>query len=104
MNWFRCPLLLVLLGAIALFVAGPQMGSFDDDNDGSPDIPVVVVMQGRISDLPRCISKNQQHQKFHNSAVPAFVGLQSRHSGIDDPVFASHDGRSTLQSFCLLRC
>ncbi len=99
---FPCALLLVALGAIALFVAGPLMGSVDDDNDGSPDIPVVVSLRNEIRDVPGCIGRDQQ--KSQSSVVRRFVGIQAHHLGIDEPVLASHDGRSTLQSFCLLRC
>jgi hypothetical protein len=99
-----CPLLLLGLGAIALFVAGPQMGSFDDDNDGSPDVPVVVAVRNQVCDESRCIGKVQEQQKVNNSVVPALIGIQPRHPGIEEPLFAAHDGRSTLQAFCLLRC
>lgn len=34
--------ILVVLAATALFVLGPLAGSIDDDNDGMPDLPVVV--------------------------------------------------------------
>ncbi len=104
MKWFHCRLLLVLVGAIALFAVGPQMGSLDDDNDGSPDIPVVVAVGNPVCDVSRALGKNQSRQQFQNSVVPAVNGTQSRDAGIDQPVFVAHDGRSALQSFCLLRC
>lgn len=106
MNWFHCPLLLVGIGAIALFVAGPQMGSFDfdNDNDGSPDVPVVAVLLSHVSDASRCAGKDQPRQKFRNSVVPAVLGIQPHSLGFEASAFVSHDGRSTLQSFCLLRC
>lgn len=99
-----CPLLLVGLGAIALFVAGPQMGSLDDDDDGSPDIPVVVAVRNHVCDDSRNVGRPQQQQKGNRSVVAAIIDIEPGHPGIEGPLFLAHDGRSTLQASCLLRC
>lgn len=41
----------LLIIAITLFFAGPELGSLDIDSDGVPDVPVVIMHAGHALDV-----------------------------------------------------
>ena len=96
--------LLVGLVALALFVVGPQAGSFDDDGDGSPDIPVVVSGVTLVGDVSRTTSVSQRKQIVHEAVPAPTIAMLTRQSGIGKSDFTAPDGRSVLRSCCMLRC
>ena len=55
-------LLLAQAAALALFLTGPSAGSIDSDNDGFPDVPVVVAgaVFGEVPNFQIC-SRETSH-------------------------------------------
>jgi hypothetical protein len=99
MRRFYRPLTVLWLIAIALFVAGPPMGSVDVDNDGNPDI-AVVVSAPRPSDVSRTRGTNDELQNAHNMVVTS-VRIPAHNHDFET---AAQDGCSVLHSCCVLRC
>ena len=99
---FHHPLLLLGVVAVALFVVGPQWGSIDDDNDGNPDI-AVLVSAPRRADVSRSRGKNETLQNLCRR-VPADVEVDPNHLTFGKSDFLSHDERTAPHSFCVLRC
>lgn len=63
------------MAALTLFVLGPQAGSFDDDGDGSPDIPVVVSDPLLVIDLSEAVrgpERSSETQRVTHSCSLGF--------------------------------
>jgi len=103
---FLRPFLFAELVAVALFVVGPQAGSFDDDGDGIPDIPVVVSGTTFVGDVSAAAGASQRPQELHHVVASAIIRMHTRHVGKSDSVSdrAALDGRSVLRGSSLLRC
>ena len=97
-------LLVLELLFVSFFVLGPQMGSFDTDQDGCPETAVVVASSSPTVKVPSSTRKNLALQKIRNAIGLAVIAIQQYHFKINEPDFASQAGRTALQSFCLLRC
>ena len=96
----RLVFLSVLL-AVTLFVAGPQMGSVDDDQDGVPDV-AVVVSAPKASDVCRNFHGIQDGTQA--STAVANNQVHSVQLGGFESSTAPHNGGSVLQIVCVLRC
>ena len=95
-------LLLIQLFAIALFVAGPQMGSIDDDQDGIPDIEVVV-----SAPQPGAFSGLRWNERLPEAFPPAVVKLRRMGGSLlrlDRTEFSPTASHSALCYLCMLRC
>lgn len=95
----RRTLLLGAIVALALFVVGPQAGSFDDDGDGSPDIPVVVSSCSLADDVASPANVNQP---WHVDDLVATSINAASVIGASSCV--SSDERSGLRYCRVLRC
>jgi hypothetical protein len=93
-----------VLFAVALFVIVPQMASVDSDDDGTPDPPAIAIGANSIAVPSRFTRKDSGAQKVHNSAVLTLIAAQPHHPEGDKSDCVRHNGRSTLQSSCTLRC
>jgi len=104
MKRFHRPFLRLVLVAVALFVIVPQMASVDSDGDGVPDLPAIASGVTPIAVRSSSTRKDSGPQEIHSTPAPALVATQPRHPEADKSDCAAHDGRSTLQSSCTLRC
>ncbi len=69
--WVRFRALLLAQAAfLALFLAGPSAGSVDSDNDGFPDIPVVVA-RFVFADVPN--PRTSSRETYHIASMGAGV-------------------------------
>ena len=88
---------------LALFVIGPLAGSFDEDGDGYPDVPVVVSAAifhaGALPAQADCTSPD-----VHDLATCTQSGVQTSNTADDKNHSTSPEGRAVLLSSCLLRC
>jgi hypothetical protein len=103
-SWLPSSLLIVGLVALALFVVGPLAGSIDDDGDGSPDIPVVVIEPGTVNASSPLMGLRQRSGSVDDVVVPAFSETHTRNIEIGKPDSPCGDSRMVLQSSCRLRC
>jgi hypothetical protein len=66
--------------ATVLFLAGPQIGSLDADEDGFPEVPVAVAETGPIIHLS--ISPQQDRQpRTRRTSVLAFIAARPYRPG-----------------------
>lgn len=93
--------LLSVLMAITLFVVGPQMGSIDDDQDGSPDI-AVVVSSPKASDVCRNFHGGQDGIDDGKAVADKLV--RTAPFWVSPSSSAPRNGRAVLQAVCVLRC
>jgi hypothetical protein len=101
---FGRPVLILGLLAIAGFAVSPQLGSVDADEDGYPEVPVVVASTSPIADLSSSTRRDPRPESIHNAVALTLIAVQPYQFGIDESEFALHSGRSALRSFCVLRC
>jgi len=52
------PFFFLGLIAVVVFVLGPQAGSLDDNGDGAPDVPIVVMTSGSVSRPPETVGSS----------------------------------------------
>jgi len=97
-------ILLIGLTALTLFVVGPLAGSIDDDEDGSPDIPVVVSDPVVFLDLWAHISADKRSGKIHDGVSSGHRRISIPGTTISYRQFLSVDTASVLHSCCSLRC
>ena len=90
---------MVWLIAIALFVLGPPVGSIDVDNDGNPDV-AVVVFAPQASDVFRMRGQNDDLQNTQTLVATSLRLPRQK----DNFQIVAHDGRAVLHSCCVLRC
>lgn len=94
----------LVLFAIVLFGAGPQLGSFDADRDGTPDVPVIVLNPCSDVSVFRGVSQTARPISIlHAGQLPSAVvsELWSTYAGSSGD---SGLGHSSFLSFCPLRC
>jgi hypothetical protein len=97
-------ILLIGLAAMTLFAVGPLAGSFDNDGDGAPDIPVVV-SDPLLPDVAGAVKADQLSSTVRHPAP-------SCHLGSSTPGTAPVTNFQVLvvnkvafpQSCCALRC
>ena len=98
--------LVVVLGllAITLFVAGPQLGSLDADQDGFPEVPVVVGCASPIlagSNLEdECWQALREGPALALKATRPNISTVPGSERIPKAIFIT----STLRSIVVLRC
>ena len=63
-NFLVLPVFFLGLVAIAMFALGPQAGSLDDDGDGSPDVPIVVMATGSLTESLAAADDNPPKQSM----------------------------------------
>jgi len=99
-------LLFAELVAVVLFVIGPQAGSFDDDGDGSPDIPVVVSGTSFVRDVSGAASARERSLQCRQVVGAAIIRMRTCPIRESDSVSgcACFDGRSVLRGSSQLRC
>jgi hypothetical protein len=100
-----CWILFAEIAAVALFVLGPQAGSLDDDEDGTPDVPMVVADSALSEDVSRAVGGNLNSDIVIDLPLPPFrlAEMSNRPSLVDSPLPALSGGRVFL-SCCSLRC
>jgi hypothetical protein len=100
---FLSPVLVAGLVALALFVVGPQAGSLDDDGDGNPDVPVVVMASSSVAQVSHATQLNERSLNASDVVAATPIGIHSDRvkRGYSD---ARRYGRSALPSLCPLRC
>jgi len=90
--------------AITLFVAGPQAGSIDDDGDGNPDVPIVVLAPGLTGEGPHRTYLNDLTRKVPSAVAQDFVASHFPCSGMGNSHLSARNSRFVLRFSCLLRC
>ena len=96
-------ILLVTFVALVLFVVGPQLGSIDADEDGYPEVSVVVANSGPSLGAARSELRTQSLQETHQPP-PSQAAIRQNAAQVEKPAVAYQPGRSLLRSACLLRC
>lgn len=92
------------LAALTLFVVGPLAGSVDDDEDGSPDIPVVVSDSVLLLDLLADGGVDQHSRNTQAGAPSGYLRSSSPSTRVIDFKLVPVDAGSGLHSCCSLRC
>jgi len=100
----RLTFLRLVLVAVAMFVIVPQMASVDSDDDGIPDLPAIAIGANSIVVPSRFTRKDSGAREIRNRAGLALIATQPHQLEADRSDCTVHDGRSTLQSSCTLRC
>ena len=99
--------LFLSIGIIALlsFVVGPQSGSIDDDSDGYPDIPIVVMRASAARDLSSGAALGHLFRAALDGSESGFVGDgTSQVADLNLSETNRIDSPSILRFSCLLRC
>jgi hypothetical protein len=99
--------LILSIGIIALvsFVVGPQSGSIDDDRDGNPDIPIVVMSARAAKDLSSAAAIGHLFRAALDSPASGFVGDGTCHVGDSNRSETNCLENCWILRFsCLLRC
>jgi hypothetical protein len=89
---------------LALFVAGPQLGCLDTNNDGHPDVPVVLARAATIARASVSLSKYQPVQRLQNPPDITTAVVHPPSLVVERREPNSRSGRTALQSFCVFRC
>ena len=96
--------LTVALFAMALFVAGPQMGSLDVDGDGFPEVPVAVV-KGPVAAFSSTTLNHEPLQRAVRAALNLrVVALGPLSIDGNQSDLALHGLGTYLCCSCVLRC
>ena len=99
--------LVLSIGIIALlsFVVGPQSGSIDDNGDGYPDIPIVVMRASAARDLSSGAALGHLFRAALDGSESGFVGDgTSQVADLNLSETNRIDSPSILRFSCLLRC
>jgi hypothetical protein len=104
MRKFGRQVMILGLMAILVFAVGPQLGSVDADEDGYPEVPVVVASTNPAAGLSSSTRRGPRPQSVHSAVALRLMAVQPYQFGIDESEFPLHSGRSAQQSFCVLRC
>jgi hypothetical protein len=91
------------MAALTLFVLGPQAGSFDDDGDGSPDIPVVVSDPLPVIDLSEAVRGPERSSEMQPMTYSCRLGIPTciEIAGLE---FSILEDGCALRSCSPLRC
>jgi hypothetical protein len=97
-------LLCIWVVALGLFVVGPQMGSIDDDQDGAPDVAIVVCCRCyRHAEISRGRAEAPLTRIPAPRAATVFF-FYTRHFAIERFKPSVTTGSPVLSALCILRC
>ena len=94
----------ILLFSITLLLIGPQLGGFDADGDGCPEVPIIVLKRSAAANFTHAQDTDPRTTIIAVTAslAPAFVPVD-----LGDMVgreLVSHQRGRTPRPFGLLRC
>jgi hypothetical protein len=103
-NSMMSPLVLAAATALLLFVVGPQLGSFDADGDGIPEIPVVLAGTNGATGATASTGKVASQRVTRDLLTRVVIPTRANAVEIHEFEFSSHVSLAALHSMCPLRC